>query len=904
MFEDCYLRIGDAPFTSCMPLNAQLLASLYALPHSTEKPVREALEQLGEAAPWAESYAIAPEQTAAAVTAMLRHIMMATSDLDPASITTEGLPAGTRARLHIEALSNLWSGNQDLLPADLAALKAFLACDAGDALQSFAVVWDRNREDLTRMERSVLERLELHHGRLSDEDPDFGRLIAARKHHSASQSTFLGHAQRHLLDAHASPAPQDDSLAVLSVRDTLTECEAAAAIIQRWLAEDQDLKQSEIGVIVPPNSEYGLYLAESLQHAGLSASSLPSPCARRNIGPEALLHFLQCRRRPAPAMALASLYCSPVLCWPPEVGNALATAAMSGDFAPRLTYDLTGNQAALFSLIRSPSPATNGQLKEQIRSFVRLLSQSSAFAQDVFEAKQHAARVINALGNGQDAGEAELERAIKIAAAYQTEASSRGAYFLGGLSVMLAHEAPKRAYRKLLLLGFNDGQYPSTPSGNPFFLDSEVALIADRTGIQLPSQARQLGNALDLFNRQIAAASEQVIVLLSERDRAGNAQSVSSSLPLISRLVEGIDDPETLIEPLSHSDGTIWDRLVSWKPRPVIKPQAYPEVPAHYEFEFDLLSLRKNGDGTPRAQSPSRLEKLLVSPLAWVLAELEAEHVSWQPEALDVMLRGSLAHEVFERLFPPGKDHPSPEQIEAEVPKLLLDRIRAIAPFLQTSAWTVERNMLETEIIKSAKHWSLVLKSLDAEIVGNEFWLGGSLFDHPIHGKADCLLRLPNGQPVVVDYKKSSSGNRRDRLQKGWDLQVDLYRRMEVRIDDRSGDAVIRIAETLTSWPTPPAVAYHTLNDGNLLLNGVDDLDNAEVELVGGDIAKNAVSLISARFKALKAGRLETNTTADAKSFQKSAALSTYALEDSPLIAAFMRDDTAPSVSFTDDQND
>ena len=88
------------------------------------------------------------------------------------------------------------------------------------------------------------------------------------------------------------------------------------------------------------------------------------------------------------------------------------------------------------------------------------------------------------------------------------------------------------------------------------------------------------------------------------------------------------------------------------------------------------------------------------------------------------------------------------------------------------------------------------------------------------------------------------------------------------------------------------------------MLNGVDDLDNAEVELVGGDIAKNAVSLISARFKALKAGRLETNTTADAKSFQKSAALSTYALEDSPLIAAFMRDDTAPSVSFTDDQND
>ena len=42
----------------------------------------------------------------------------------------------------------------------------------------------------------------------------------------------------------------------------------------------------------------------------------------------------------------------------------------------------------------------------------------------------------------------------------------------------------------------------------------------------------------------------------------------------------------------------------------------------------------------------------------------------------------------------------------------------------------------------------------------------------------------------------------------------------------------------------------------------------------------------------------------DAKFFQKAAALGTYALEDSPLITAFMRDDTAPSVTLPDDQDD
>ena len=41
--------------------------------------------------------------------------------------------------------------------------------------------------------------------------------------------------------------PLDDSLAILSVRDSLTECEAAAAIVQRWLADDASLAASEIG---------------------------------------------------------------------------------------------------------------------------------------------------------------------------------------------------------------------------------------------------------------------------------------------------------------------------------------------------------------------------------------------------------------------------------------------------------------------------------------------------------------------------------------------------------------------------------------------------------------------------------------------------------------------------------
>lgn len=488
MFENCHLRIGDAPFRSCMPLTAQLLGSLYALPVVSEKPLREALEALGDDVPWAESFAVAPDQTAGAVAAMLRQLMLATRDLEPRSIVTDALPSEGRARSHLEALRDLWTAHPGIVPADIAMLKAFLTSDAAAALQPMEVIWDRHSAHLTPLERAVLEHLEHHHGQVSDDDSDFVRLISAAKVCRAPETGLAGHVQRHLPDPGAPTMALDDTLAVLSVRDALTECEAAAAIVQRWLADDPSLTPSEVGIILPEAAEYGSYLSEAFGRAGLVASSLPAPPQRRNIGAEALLHFLQCRRRPAPAMALASLYCSPVLCWHPEVGAALATAVMKGDFQPRLASGLTGRQAALFSLIRSAPSSSNAQLKEQIRAFQNLLSDDTAVAEEVSEAKALAARIIAALGNANDAADAELEKAIQIAAGYQASTTSRGAYFLGGISVIMAHETPRRPFRKLLVLGFNDGSYPFPPSGNPFFLDSEASSIAEGCGIRLPSQ--------------------------------------------------------------------------------------------------------------------------------------------------------------------------------------------------------------------------------------------------------------------------------------------------------------------------------------------------------------------------------------------------------------------------------
>ena len=256
-----------------------------------------------------------------------------------------------------------------------------------------------------------------------------------------------------------------------------------------------------------------------------------------------------------------------------------------------------------------------------------------------------------------------------------------------------------------------------------------------------------------------------------------------------------------------------------------------------------------------------------------------------------------MAHEVFERLFVPDQEIPTDDEIDASVPELLADRIRAIAPFLQASTWRVEQQALEGEIVKSAKHWALVLKSLGATLIGNEFWLAGEILGHPVHGKADCLICLPDGLPLIVDYKKSSTGGRRNRLKAQWDLQVDLYRKMTVRTNERSNPDELKVAACLDAWGAKPAVAYHLLNDGGVLINGADGLDPTFVEVIEGDIAENATVQLKARFQKLRAGLVETNTSGDEKFYKNKAYLGVYALSSSPLVKTFMREAGQPAVA-------
>jgi len=180
----------------------------------------------------------------------------------------------------------------------------------------------------------------------------------------------------------------------------------------------------------------------------------------------------------------------------------------------------------------------------------------------------------------------------------------------------------------------------------------------------------------------------------------------------------------------------------------------------------NLLEISKDKDGALKLESPSRLDTLLVSPLAWLLERLNVKAREWRPETLDVMTMGTLAHAVFEHLFT-TEGILDAEEIYKQVPVQLEAAIRRHCPFMLLDEWKIERENLTQSVLKAASEWAIILESAQARVVATEISLKGNLDGLPIHGNADLLLELPGNRMMVVDYKKSGSSGRRDRMEAG-----------------------------------------------------------------------------------------------------------------------------------------
>lgn len=837
-----------------------------------------ALEQLPDCF-WSKSYTVAPAETTAVISRELDNLIRSLPPgKDIPLITNTDL--SRRGQQHLADLKLLHQGMGGALPADLEATTKLLNTSSENILRCLNVHVIEEISLLNPWQEALITKLNKDNT-AQNSDMITNLLQKNLIPSTGDKTTALDILQADLFQNTMTPSALDSSLQWLAARDYLEEVEVVAGMIQKS-HQKSGVAYADVALLLPGDPTYSIAVQDVFFRAGLPVSGLIIKQQNRDLGHEVVFHLLQTLRKPAPTMAMAAFVTSPLLPWSKEQGFEIAAKLMNGDYALKKMEFSTAAENGLLDLIRH-GVDTVSTLKNILTTFSALLNDR----QELTEHRSKAAALCQTLVQqlvGVDT--IPWDTLLTVAAPYPDTVEVGGDFTREGIAVFYEHEEPWRTVKTLYVLGFKDGHYPSDAGTSPVFSDADITALR--------SQGMQLARAVDtgdhqraLFYRQLQVAEENIHFLLSRRDPYGKPLSPSASLPFMAQLFSLGDEPEALILELDIEEGR--NKAVGLafanKGNPI--PARLPEI-KDLKLDNNLLEISKNHDGSVRPQSPSSLETLMTSPLAWLLNRAGLEPKEWEPEKLDVMSKGTLAHAVFENLFAPGQPLPAEEEVRQRVPTLLLEAIISIRPFLNRPEWRVERYHLEKETLTAALRWREVLAAIGAKVLGVEVWLTGFLNQQPIHGSADLLLELPDGKIFVVDYKKSSSKKRKERMGKGFDSQASLYRIML-----QTGEGKFRSSEGSTvtiEADREIGALYYLMNDQVALADTAGWIAESlgDFEELGADVSANALPLIRDRISQVKRGDILLNKETDEVWYEKNAGIPLYALDNSPLIRMFM----------------
>lgn len=824
---------------------------------------------------WSKSLEVAEKETLVAVSDALVKLL---EGIDPGCglLPDSAGCLSERAGRHLHDLIRLHEKMGCILPAPLSAISALLASPRTASSRQVVVYHRGDIQPLSPWQKALLKKLLADCTVLPDQPLKILQRSSFEMTGSGSAPGALSHFQQRLFSATSEKAERDESIQWVAARDYLEEVEVAAGMIQTALQQDPSLLFADIGVLLPNDSVYSQSVRSVFNSAGLPVSALANATSLRDIGRETVLHFLLALRKPAPMMALASLVTSPLMPWTSEKGMVLATRIMGGESDLDELHHLARH-------IESES-IVPAELDAALLAFSRFMKAGEGMDAHLGRARQTISDVRSILPS------VEMVPWKEILAAAEPEeyfGCAENAITREGIAIFSEHEEPWRQVKLLFILGFASGHYPSATGASSVYGESDLMVLNKQLGYAIETRAETALRRRELFIRQLKSVSEHVTILMPRRDGLGETIHPSETLTFMAQLLEGVKSPDDLVYDLdSAADRDKVDLLARAQE---CEPQP-PRILVSDDINLgqNLLTLRTTKEGEQKPESPSGLETLMVSPLAWLFRRFNMEPKEWAPEELDMMGKGTLAHSVFEHLFAPGRKVPAGSVIRKQIPGLLHNAISNLMPFMLSEEWRVECRHLERDIEDAALRWGEILLHLKAEIMGVEVTLKGKLDELPLTGNADLLLKLPDGRLYIVDYKKSKSKSRRERMAKGYDSQAHLYRLMLETggIAEENSDlkAAISSAKQI-------GVMYYMLNDQTALADtsGWSGGKLGGFHELGSSISVNAMGLIKERIEQLETGIVALNSASDEEWFDKKAGTKPYALDNSPLIRLFMK---------------
>jgi RecB family exonuclease len=789
----------------------------------------------------------------------------------------EGAPARLAER--VGQLIQLHRAMGGILPDDLAVRKALIDVPQDQVLCRVQVDDHLCPTDLDPWTQAVIERQDSMDAELSGHLAKRLESVFSPEPQAEDRAGSLCLLQQDLfMPSSVGQRPLDDSVACVSVRDALEEVEVAAQTIRTALEADPGLSPRDFGMVLPDEQHYHQFVLEVFAEVGIPVGKLDVSKRTRAFGTEAVNLFIQAMRKPAAPMAIASLCLLPVMPWDEETGRALAAKAMERHKAPTAPEGLSEDGEWLLKKLHFGADSVD-ELRKALGGMTRL----AARVKDCGARKQMEQALAVSLKLLAGKKEIPWEELVRATTSEPTVEEGESDAFQGAVAVFSEHREPWRKVKHLFVLGFSEGRYPSGGGNSPVFTQAELAWL-DEAGIGIPTEADVRREGQSLLRTRINMTTRRVVFLVPAFDLAGERIFPSDSLSWIASLFFADADADKLLRSVDRADDV---KSVPWLKMPTAsKPEASFE-PEKKDLELgrDLLS-----EGH---QSPTTLDTLLVSPLAWLLGDNDMLPDEWGPVDLDVKTQGTLAHAVFEKLFAADQALPEKNQIADRVPALLEEAVRKIAPPLQADEFRMQLRQLATQLARAALTWCALLESIGARVLATEFRLAGDLDGLPIKGKADTALQLADGTVFITDYKKSSSSNRRKRMEHGMDIQVALYKAMLAEnVPEEAGDGLRQALERKGEV----GVLYYLLNDAAALVAGIqtDEVRDAGMEPVDDQDAAPGIDLLKQRFAQLRNGLVRLDRPSELEALDKAGVPAKYAAGASPLLAMFqLRDEAA-----------
>jgi RecB family exonuclease len=303
----------------------------------------------------------------------------------------------------------------------------------------------------------------------------------------------------------------------------------------------------------------------------------------------------------------------------------------------------------------------------------------------------------------------------------------------------------------------------------PPWLEAETAYLT-AAGVILPDPLVELQLGITGYERAVYAAQKRLVLVMPECE----AGAAVEPHPLYDRLSVIFGDTLGKLEVA----GAKWLEGDSRLPAFSCGAVTERSIPKPRRF----WHLADNDAPPPRAtESYSSLSDLFEIPVSWVL-KYEGRLREGPIQAISNIkaIMGSVAHRVFEELFPAGTDCKGWKQVTAEkhVDRILTHLIETEGIVFLQPVLVSEKQTLMRRIQRAAWEMAKHIRDNGWTVAGTEHAVSGTLVNQNLAGSVDLLLHKTDGALAVVDLKWGKSKYLRRNFLENRCNQLALYAHM------------------------------------------------------------------------------------------------------------------------------